>query len=270
MRQSPFVSQPIFPCKRTFLDFGSNVGDSLRKFIDVGLPRLPNDKHPLLDLSTGRVGEECYDCKRRSKHKWILGRHLETRLEQGTHPEDYCFYGVEGNPHFTERLQRTAATVLHMDPRPVRHVHFLTGHIGAGRDGPTTLYLDTVNAKDNFWGSSVYQSHRDIVQSGNNTGVNVTGITLTTLLPQTVLPGGYVIIKVDIEGGEYALMEEALESGILCQMKRKLGVTIHIILEPHYEKVVGSTEPSEHWKEINGNARIMRCGVHLKVGDAGR
>ena len=270
---APFVFQDMKPCHNVFLDFGSNVGDSLRKFIDSALPARSDGKHPILDLTTGVVGQRCYDCERRTKDRWILGRHLNEnggRIRVGTGPEDYCFYGVEGNPVFTETLLALQHRVQHMDPRPIRHVHFLTRHVGAGVDGPTLLFLDTVNTKHNYWGSSVFASHVDVKASDGNTAVNVTGITLTTLLHRTVLPhGANVIIKIDIEGGEYALLEEAIRSGVFCDLRSK-GAVIHMILEQHGERYLGTKEPEERFKSIKGINRIVQCGVKLKLGDAGR
>jgi hypothetical protein len=76
-------------------------------------------------------------------------------------PEDYCYYGVEGNPVFTSCLRRDKIHILDMLPRPVRHFYFLTQHAGAGVDGPTMLYLDTINQKHNYWGSSMIPAHAD-------------------------------------------------------------------------------------------------------------
>jgi hypothetical protein len=65
--------------------------------------------------------------------------------EFGTGPEDYCYYGAEGNPVFTDR----SARLLDMDA-PIldrlQHMHFFTTSVGAGEDGMTKfLYLDTIN-----------------------------------------------------------------------------------------------------------------------------
>ena len=49
------------------------------------------------------------------------------------------------------RPPRTKHKVMSMRPRPVRYVHFLTETVGTNRDGPTKLFLDTVNPKENFW-----------------------------------------------------------------------------------------------------------------------
>lgn len=266
-------------CKYVFLDFGSNVGDSLLKVIDSFIPEfdsgIENGKkiHHIVNTTTGNIGPGVYDHFKRNLNKWILPKWVKQKVEDynsfskkkhksdPVYPEDYCFYGVEGNPHFTPWLRREEIQVMNMIPRPIRHAHFLTDHVGAGKDGPTTLYLDTVNKKDNFWGSSIIASHVDVVASGGNTGTPVTGITLTSLIEQTVAPGGHVMIKIDIEGGEYPLLEEAINSKILCKLTKDMGVKVDMLNERHNAKVVGSEEPGERWKAIDGDNAIKRCGV---------
>ena len=183
--------------------------------------------------------------------------------------EDSCYYQVERNPHFTALLKTTEDNVMSMRPRPVRYVHFLTETVGTNRDGPTQLFLDTVNPKENFWGSSVMDTHRD-VQASHKTGVAVMGVTLTSMLQKAVKPGGHVIVKIDIEGAEYLLLEEAIESSILCVMVQKQGVSIHMMMELHDDDVLGSPKPRQHWEEIQGHKRIVDCGVNFTLGDGGR
>ena len=124
--------------------------------------------------------------------------------------EDSCYYQVGRNPHFTALLKTTEGNVMSMRPRPVRYFHFLTETVGTNRDGPTQLFLDTVNPKENFWGLSVMDTHRDVLAS-RKTGVPVMGVTLTSMLQKAVKPGGHVIVKIDIEGAEYLLLEEAID-----------------------------------------------------------
>mmetsp|Transcript_37215 Transcript_37215/g.42479 ORF Transcript_37215/g.42479 Transcript_37215/m.42479 type:complete len:442 (-) Transcript_37215:449-1774(-) len=273
-----FTVKNLRKCKHVILDFGSNIGDSLIKIIDSSLPEFdsgvsPDGKklHHSLNVKSGNVGDGVYDF-RKGDPKWILPKWIKQTIHNynvlkknqfktnHVHPEDYCFYGVEGNPHFTSLLREQEIQIMNMVPRPIRHIHFLTEHIGAGSDGPTILYLDTVNKKQNFWGSSIFNTHIDVVSSGPNTGVPVMGITLTRLLKETVLPGGHVLIKIDIEGGEYQLLEEAINSSIFCNLTR-VGVKIDMLSEFHNAKVVGSEEPIKKWKEMEGEKKIKKCGV---------
>lgn len=277
-------------CDHVFIDFGSNIGDSLLKLIDSFFPEFDSGYkigrqaksgklHHSLNTTTGNVGPSYYDGYSGNPAKWILPKWVKQNIERynadkkknnnkdEVYPEDYCFYGIEGNPHFTSLLRSEEIQVMNMVPRPVRHMHFLTDHVGAGVDGPTTLYLDTINTNENFWGSSVIQSHIDVVASGGNTGVPVMGITLTKLLEQVVLPGGHVMIKIDIEGGEYQLLEEAINSNILCKLTQEQDVQVDMLNEPHDAKIVGSEEPGKRWKAIQGDQKIEKCGVGYSSGD---
>jgi Methyltransferase FkbM domain len=233
----------VQPCEYAFFDFGANIGDSLGKFIDAGIPSCAGDngaptRSLHYDIATGTlaaVGAGTDPINNRNKltawaDKMIHGasRQLGRRLE----PEDYCYYGFEGNPVFTEQLRNLERRVLLSTPRPLRSVHFFTGTIATGMEGPATLYLDTVNAKQNYWGSSIYATHHD-VQDGKYK-VSVQGMTLTTIASQMAHrgAGNHVIIKMDIEGAEYLVLNEAYDSGVLCQLA-EAAVRVDILVETH-------------------------------------
>jgi len=279
-------------CQYVMIDLGSNIGDALHKFIDSFLPPIGINRktgegiHYFFNTTTGGIGPENYDD---SPFEWLLPQYIREKItlynnnnyssinNNNIHPEDYCFYGVEGNPYFTPILRELEINVLNMIPRPVKHLHFLTEHVGTAIDGPTTLFLDTVNVKRNFWGSSIIQSHADVQKSSNSNGqmqteennkkeAHVIGITLTKLLEQTVLAGGHVIIKIDIEGAEYQLLEEAVRSSIFCRLVKGMGVTIDILGEFHGDATLGSEEPRKRWENIiRGEEAIKNCGASYRV-----
>lgn len=268
LRRQGFQSKVIFPCDFTFLDLGANVGDTLRKMIDSGFPAV-DGKQYFFEFEKAEIGSKCYGCPLEGRPRpdyWTFPQYMQQNMK-GRQPEDYCYYGVEGNPVFSSRLKDIEIQVMNMDPRPVRHAHFLTEHIGTNVDGPSVLYLDTFNTEDNFWGSSIYQSHWDVEKSGKNTGTRVMGITLTTLLKKTVKRGGHVIVKIDIEGAEYVLLEEAVTSNILCELIQETGVTVSMVIEPHVDEMLGGPGPRLRWEGIQGDERIRKCGVSLHVGD---
>jgi hypothetical protein len=64
-------------------------------------------------------------------------------------PENTCVYGMEGNPSFTERLQKLENLVMGMKPRPVRHLHIHTESVVSAVDGPTKLFLDKTSVEQN-------------------------------------------------------------------------------------------------------------------------
>lgn len=229
---------PMTPqCPLVFLDFGANIGDSLGKWIDAGLPEC--ERRARIDLETLQLGFVEQKAKRTRLIPWLADLLKTVSKQLGGHdnqlfPESYCYFGVEGNPLFTERLKRLENRIMTATPRPLRHVQFLTETVGAPQDGSTQLYLDTVNQRHNYWGSSTLSTHRDVVKSGMQ-AAPVQGVTLTTLLRETTRPtvGGHVLIKMDIEGAEYALLNEAYDSGILCDYVQKRLVRMDLLVEVH-------------------------------------
>jgi Methyltransferase FkbM domain len=236
------------PCMFTLVDLGANVGDSLGKFIDAGIDAECTDRY---SVTKGRVRSmrdesvhELTAWTRKVMEQFAAShvhRHLdETTTKSYAQPENYCYVGVEGNPAFTKRLLELQQRVLLTTPRPLRSVRFLTETVATGAgDGPTQLYLDTVNAQHNFFGSSLLPEHTDVRRSATANGgtpvsVPVNGITLSTLLKETVVrhAGAHVILKIDIEGAEYGLLNEAYNSGVLCDYAA-LGVRIDARVEIH-------------------------------------
>lgn len=237
-------------------------GDTLGKFINAGFGvcRVIHERkrdHARYNLTSGILelsnGNHMTD--------WIRN----TLRPMDRFPEDYCFVGVEGNPVFTKRLQEMERRVMTTIPRPVRSAHFFTETVGAGTDGPTALYLDTVNAQQNFWGSSILETHRDAQSSARHNNhttvkVSVMGMTLSTLVKRTVqsVNGSHVIIKIDIEGGEYAVMNEAIDT--LCKYT-SAGVRVDLILEIHGPEIVGKVTEDMKLFRNQTEQRIPECNI---------
>jgi hypothetical protein len=230
------------PCNLTFLDFGANNGDSMGKFIDAGIPpcRRPHHKqHARYNIDSGRV--ELLDVIANnyvtpwSRERMLLQSHsVGYRLN----PEDYCYYGIEGNPVFTRKLQHMEHVVLQSTPSPLLSAHFYTETVAVAKDGPTQLFLETHGG--NYWGSSIYATHKTVQKSAHTdqhvqpTAANVTGLTLTTLVKATTLmvAGNHLLLKIDIEGAEYPVLDEAYTSGILCDYA-KASVQVDLLIEIH-------------------------------------
>jgi FkbM family methyltransferase len=275
------ASIPFQPCRFTILDFGANVGDSLGKFINVGLPDCPAKGIQSIKYNTTTYRAQISDTKPNKLTSWISKMMQEGTKQQHREPfqpEDFCYYGIEGNPVFTKRLRALENAIQNSRPRPVRLAHFFTETIASDTNGPATLYIDTQNADQNYWGSSVYSSHKDVQASsaaspnGQPVTASVTGITLTSMIEQTVIrkPGSHLIIKMDIEGAEYAVLNEAYDSGILCKYAER-AVRIDILVEAHPASVVGKANDALiHWRE-KVQPELKFCGVHVVlVSDAGR
>ncbi len=242
------------------------TGDSLGKFIDAGFPF----DCPALEKTQSRAKYSIEDGIVALSDGGVtdLSDFVRARLEQQSlDPEDYCYVGVEGNPVFTSTLQELEARVMGTIPKPIHAAHFYTETVAAGTDGPTVLYLDTVNEDHNFWGSSLVRTHTDVQKSAADNGdspieAKVMGVTLSTLLKRSLKRerGAHVIIKIDIEGGEYRVMNEAIDT--LCDYKSS-GVQIDLILETHSNDVLGGEQGGEDFVVFQRETRkrMKACGI---------
>lgn len=95
---------------------------------------------------------------------------------------------VEANPQFTPALQAVAA-------QHVGIVHTFSSTAAYMCQATTTFSIDP-DAAHNHWGSSMKTSH-------GSTSVTVPTINVNKLVAENVIPGDWVILKVDIEGAEY-------------------------------------------------------------------
>lgn len=244
------TANKIKPCMFTFLDFGANVGDSLGKLIDAGLSANNCTLRYRYDVGEGKITRTISTTSPENKlttwtremmgkfyatHTGRKGKELRRAVAQ---PENYCYFGIEGNPVFTARLKLLQQRVLQSIPRPVRCAHIFTETVVSGaEDGPIILFLDTVNKKNNFFGSSLLPNHTDVRNSavkGELVAAPVQGVTLSNFLKQTVKhqAGAHVLIKIDIEGAEFAVLNEAYDSGALCDCVAS-GVRIDMRVEIH-------------------------------------
>lgn len=263
-------------CKNVVLDFGANIGDTAGKFIDAGLVGCrPKDLTSIPDPLFDTEAKQFVDASS-SKKKNRLAENFGTLISDISPtmgPEDYCYYGVEGNPVFTKKLQELENFVMDITPRPLEHIHFFTESVGAGQDGMTKLYLDMINSEQNFWGSSIMENHQDVRKTKNATNTtmaaDVTGYTLGTLMRQSLVAfspmataedkkGGHFVLKVDIEGGEFPLLMQAVEEGTLCEYV-KMGNKADLFIEFHSQRVTGAHAYLGKKKTIE--AKLTECGV---------
>lgn len=272
------LSTSVETCPHVFLDLGSNVGDTVGNVISGGLPicgALPANRNiktmykPMdqsksialqYNVTTGVIS---------ANPIWnSLSLWLHDRFQNLTvRPEDLCVFGVEGNPLFTARLKGIEKTVMqHSHPRPVQRLHYFTESVVTDKPGPTKLYLDTIGTDSNFDGSSLYSDNMRIRQTKRRThgvtAANVMGYSLSQLLKMTVRPGGgHVLVKMDIEGAEYAVLGEASEA--LCTLAKDTYVAI--VVETHGSKADG-VEEEYNTKTV---PKLRSCGVDVTHGDGG-
>jgi len=72
-------------------------------------------------------------------------------------------------------------------------------------EGFTSFYLDTVDVKQNYWGSSMSPNTNDVKRSGKRR-VRVPLVNVARLIMESALPEDYVLVKVDIEGSEHDIV----------------------------------------------------------------
>jgi len=150
--------QPYRRCRNSFIDLGTNIGDSVGYFIDNSIDVCsplwaeanPSQKfdanfpRPHIDVATLEIKH------RGSKPNPLFG--LLQRLSKespAAMSENFCVYGMEGNPEFTNRLTKLEAYITAMDPRPVQHIHIFKESVVTAIDGPTKLFLDKTSVKEN-------------------------------------------------------------------------------------------------------------------------
>ncbi|KAL3919757.1 MAG: hypothetical protein SGARI_007125, partial [Bacillariaceae sp.] len=275
----------------TFIDLGTNIGDSVGYFVDNAIdpcsplwaaknPKLRFNEEfprPHLDVATLQVQH------RGSKGNPLFG--MLQKQAQDVASESFCVYGMEGNPAFTERLSKLENYIRTMEPRPVQHVHIFTESVVTATDGPTKLYLDKTSVEQNvrvvFWGSSILSSQQDAVKSAkelNNGEVfsaDVSGISLSTMVKSTMSAfkegatdadkqGGLLIIKMDVEGAEYQVLKEVAASGVLCDYI-KLGNRVVFVVEYHNMSITDAkqrvTEKKGHQDAVE---KMKQCGVDFQ------
>jgi hypothetical protein len=145
-------------CKHVFIDLGTNRGDSIGCAVDASLDVCSApfvEKDPSIrpayrvSLEFPRLHLDVQDLKVHGSGSQGLSL---LRLLQGHFAkpgmESVCVYGVEGNPFFTEKLQRMERVILAMRPRPLKHLHIHTETVITSEDGPTLLFIDQYSKKN--------------------------------------------------------------------------------------------------------------------------
>lgn len=228
--------KPKYLCPNAFVDLGSNRGDSIEKFLEP------------------------------SKHQGGLAAFFQ---DQKWNPAQFCIFGFEGNPVFNktlEKLQTESAS-------KVVHIEIFTQTLAHEKDGTISFYLDTVNTGQNFWGSSILPHHPDVIKSGGPQKVEVKAraINIGAFLQKRVDPAGVMVVKMDIEGGEYGVLADLLSTGRMC-FKDDSGNMLfdHLVLEYHAwtpsEGSGGQPFPTVEQYSSTVNWMIAACGVKLRYG----
>lgn len=162
--------------KNIFINLGTGNGDSVKYFFT-------NYAKPSEYASYKGYGT-------RSEKTWIV-------------------YAVEANPYFNSMLDDIKDLCENLG-----HIIYMYKETAAWiKNEKVEFYLDTVNRENNYWGSSLLKNHPDVISS-NLTNIMINGIDISDILAQYT-PEDEIILKIDIEGGEYKLLSHLIEKSTL-------------------------------------------------------
>ncbi|CAE7403113.1 unnamed protein product [Symbiodinium sp. CCMP2592] len=147
---------------------------------------------------------------------------------------------VEANPRFDSALHQVESE------RP-NQVKAMPSSAAYMCDAETSFYLDNVNAKHNYWGSSLSPSHKDVVKSGK-VKVTVPTRNLLRILHEQTTAKDLVIVKMDIEGAEFDIIP-CLAKSPQARLVDKLFMEVH---NPSWG-LVGTSE--QEFQQAQANLR---------------
>ncbi|KAG0303623.1 hypothetical protein BGZ98_006461 [Dissophora globulifera] len=203
-----------------FVDLGANRADSLQVFM----------QHPEAKFK--------YDYPR---PEWASYKNAE-------------IYLFEANPVFNTALVQAKE---HYDALGVK-VNIFPSTVVDITDGTRTFFLDTVNTATDFWGSSIYATHPDVVLSQSK-GTELAAVNLARWLLMNTLPRDFVVVKMDIEGAEYELVPHLAEMSTW-------SVIDYLLVEWHGAEIGGGTPEEIKYREMKADAagkRMVQEGVQM-------
>mmetsp|Transcript_19350 Transcript_19350/g.28980 ORF Transcript_19350/g.28980 Transcript_19350/m.28980 type:complete len:432 (-) Transcript_19350:302-1597(-) len=293
-------------CPFVFLDIGAGRGDTIGQFIDAGLEgcrRSDDDTEGFdqmhFDAESGKFVEALEKKKNKEGSKdftmWV--KHRIESFYPGLGPEDYCAYGVEANPLLKDDLVKLERHVNRMEPRPLRHLHFLTEKAAHSEDDvKKTIFIDSVRNEDNYPGSSLFESHKNVRESvdkyTDTFKYDVETISLSTLMKQTLsffkddanetksrdtaetteldeehktmeaLSKQHLILYFDVEGSEFHVLNEAVDSGVICDFVKDTSNALDIFIHYHSPDVMNvmSKSAKRYIEQVRPYLLSDECG----------
>jgi hypothetical protein len=249
------VAAPVQPCTYSFLDIGVGGGESMGWFIDAGIPVCPAGKEGMgskishYNVEQGSIMTQVstmptpLNMKPNVVTAWAYNAMLSAGMQtmvRALQPEEYCYYGVEENPVYTNVLQKLSTVVLRSRPRPLRQVHFYTGTpvVGAITDKTTK------SSKLRIGSSSINY------------------ITLSLLLADTVRPqaGNHVMVRVHGDNA-YSIVNNAFDDGTLCGLAEQ-AVRLDVLIQATHSS--SKDADYERFRDIV-KGELHFCGVHVRA-----
>jgi FkbM family methyltransferase len=173
-----------------FIDLGANKGDSVYNFIGV-------DKRA--------NGGDLY-------YKNTLNI---------TDDIEWTIYAFEPNKFFNKQLDE-----MKKKSEDLGHSLFLFKETAASTfDGKCDFYIDTYHSNYDFIGSSLNKNHKDVILS-KSTATIIKCVDFGKFVKENLRMDDLVIVKMDIEGTEYAILIDLIK-------KEALKLVDHIAVEFH-------------------------------------
>lgn len=209
-------------CSKVFIDVGSNAGTHIRKLYEP--EKYPEAKYSsVLDAAFGPV--------------WFRG--------QMSSKTGICAFGFEANPRWQSRYHEIETAYAKKGWR----AKWFAPMAVSNETGEATFWLNDDGANAD-WGASV-------VNRGTESSVTVPEVDFANFietLSKQALPG-YKLMKMDIEGAEFAVLSHLLERGLLCE-----GSLDKMTIEWHLR--ILKSEASRHAAEeiIKQVKSTRKCG----------
>ncbi|KAJ3416069.1 hypothetical protein HDV05_003428 [Chytridiales sp. JEL 0842] len=208
-----------------FVDLGANRGDSFRVFMQE-----PNTKYN-------------YTYAKPADREYV----------------EFESYLFEANPFFNEPLLKTKEEFQNR-PEGFGPVHIFPSTIVYTKDTVLPFFLDTVNAANDFWGSSILSTHGDSIKSG---GVykDMAAVDIGRFLLMNFLPEDFVVVKMDVEGAEYYLLPHIAEMNAH-------KVIDHLYVEYHPAALNATEAVTVQQKTQAALKHMEKDGVHAPFYDS--
>jgi len=185
---SKFLNAIDKKTKYVLIDLGANKGDSIYNFF--GMKDQMSNKLP-----------ELIDPELVNQVSWTI-------------------FAFEANPVFDKDLYRMKQKLSKK-----HKVNLYNSTAAWIYNGYINFYLDLVNKKDSYWGSSLDNNHPDVVRSGK-TKVNVSCVDIAELLLENFNENDFIVVKIDIEGAEYDLLVDFIKKNVL-KLIDYIGIEYH-------------------------------------------
>lgn len=143
-------------------------------------------------------------------------------------------------------------------PRPLRSIAFLTETVITDQDGQIEMFIEKGAGMGSTLIQGKSQRSHNIIQE---VSASVKGVSIDTLLENTVVlaPGSQLIIKMDVEGAEYMILNHGWKA--LCRAVQENNVHVSMMLELHSKRKIGANDSMEAFYKDNILAKLASCGV---------